>query len=134
MNEKDMNGKIRGEAGPEGATESTYGQYAGLGGIINEKDYQSALERAQNTNERNEYLIAQTETIARAAGIELHNSKDSLDPRTKLYGILRHDENPEAQHHHSQMSDQRLFAEALRMLGDTESLEKLIKTHPHISF
>jgi hypothetical protein len=134
MNEKDMDGGIRGGAGAEGAAESAYEQYKGFGGIINEKDYQSALERAKNTSEFNEYLIAQTETIARAAGIKLYNSKDSLDPRTKLYGILRHDENSTAEHHHSQMSDQRLFAEVLRMLGDTESLEKLIKTHPHISF
>ena len=30
------------------------------------------------------------------------------------------------------MSDQKLFAEALRMLGDADSLKKLIEAHPNI--
>lgn len=112
-----------------------YQQYQELGGIINEKDYQSALARAKDTTTLNITLIKQLEFIARVAGIELRNAKDSIDQRTMLYGILRTDTGPEGvKYHHSQMSDQRLFAEALRMLGDTDSLNKLINTHPNISF
>ena len=50
-----------------------------------------------------------------------------------LYAVLRADANVDKEkYHHSQMSDQRLFAEALRMLGDTVSLRKFIAAHPHI--
>ncbi len=112
-----------------------YEQYQGLGGIINKKDYQSALDRAKDTTTLDKALISQTESMAKGAGITLRNSKDALDPRIILYGILRRDTNlTKAKYHHSQMSDQRLFAEVLRMLGDVDSLQKLIETHPRISF
>ena len=115
--------------------ENSYLRYVELGGIINGKDFQSSLARSKETTTLDKTSIAQAEVIANRSGIVLHNSKDSLDPRTMLYGILRSDTNPkEAKYHHSQMSDQRLFAEALRMLGDADSLEKLIAAHPNISF
>lgn len=117
---------------PEGKSE--YEQYVSRGGIINEKDYRSALDRAGDTSTLDRARITQAEIIARVAGITLENPEGSLDPRVALYGILRGDTNPGARYHHSQMSDQRLFAEALRMLGDTESLRKLIASHPNISF
>ncbi len=116
--------------------ENSYQHYTEIGGIINEKDYQRVLTRSKHTTTLNKFSIAQAEGIARISGIVLHNSKDSLDPRTIVYGILRSDtkSKEEAEYHHSDMSDQRLFAEALRMLGDTDSLEKLIVAHPNISF
>ena len=75
-------------------------------------------------------MIEQAERMAEFAGIELHDTKDAIDQRTMLYGILRADAKPEeAKYHHSQMSDQRLFAEVLRMLGDTDALGKLINAY-----
>lgn len=116
--------------------ENSYQHYTEIGGIINEKDYQSVLTRSKHTTTLDKYSIAQAENIARISGIVLHNSKDSLDPRVIVYGILRSDtkSKEEAEYHHSDMSDQRLFAEALRMLGDADSLKKLIEAHPNISF
>lgn len=113
-----------------------YRQYQETGGIINKKDYESALTRAQDAATTTEdVLVKQAQNIAEFAGIELHNEKDAPDPRVVLYGVLRTDAKPEdTAHHHSQMSDQRLFAEALRMLGDTASLQKLIAAYPNISF
>ncbi len=112
-----------------------YERYKKLGGIINEKDYESALARAKNTTTLDIALIKELEFIARIAGIKLRNTKDTIDQRTILYGILRTDAKPEGvKYHHCQMSDQRLFAEVLRMLGDVDSLNKLINTHPHIAF
>lgn len=112
-----------------------YRRYQELGGIINEKDYDSALARAKNTITLDVCLIKQSEVISEFSGIELCNTEDSLDQRTILYGILRADIRPEkVRHHHSQMSDQCLFAEALRMLEDVDALNKLIRAHPHISF
>ncbi len=115
--------------------ENSYRRYRELGGIINEKDYKSALARAKNTVTLKITLIKQSEHIAQIAGIELHNTKNALDPIIILYGILRTDTAPqEVEYHHSQMSDQRLFAEALRMLGDADALNKLINAHPNIDF
>ena len=112
-----------------------YQQYRKLGGIINENDYDSALLRAKSATTLDKTRTAQAEHVARFAGIELHNAGDVLDPITALYGILRADIRPEkVRHHHSQMCDQRLFAEALRMLGNVDALNKLIRAHPHISF
>lgn len=110
-----------------------YGWYQKLGGIINEKDYQSAITRAKNTITLAIALTKQSELVAKIAGIQLLNAKDTIDRRTILYGILRADTKPkEAKYHHSQMSDQRLFAEVLRMLGDTDALSKLIDAYHKI--
>jgi len=111
-----------------------YDGYQKLGGIINEKDCISALERAEKTAVFNESLIRQAENIAKYAGITLDNS-DGIDPKVKLYAVLRADNKPEdVKDHRSQMSDQRLFAEALRMLEDVGSLNKMIAAYPNISF
>lgn len=124
-----------GGEGAEMAPDHTYERYKSLGGIINEQDYQSAMDRAGNATTVDKTLVAQAELMARVAGITLNNAGEALDPRTVLYGTLRRDRNlQQAQHHHSQMSDQRLFAEALRMRGDEDALKKLIEAHPHISF
>ncbi len=115
--------------------DNPYGRYLESGGIINEKDYESALVRTKNATAPTIMLIRQAERIAEFAGIKLYHAENSLDQRTILYGILRADTGPEGlEHHHDQMSDQRLFAEALRMLGDADSLDKLINAYPHSSF
>lgn len=113
---------------------SHHKQYQESGGIINEVEYESALMRARNTETAPEkILIRQAEYIAEFAGIELHNTKDASDPRAVLYAILRADAKPkEIKDHHSQMSDQRIFAEVLRMHGDTDALNKLIAAYHKI--
>lgn len=120
--------------------EDVYEQYQRMGGIINKKDYENACEKSRNPAALDvdpvvkKEIIAQTELISIHSGIELHNTKDAIDPRVLLFGILRHNIKPENVNHNGQMGDQQLFAEVLRILGDAESLNKLIKTHPNISF
>ena len=111
-----------------------YGKYQKLGGIINEKDCISALTRAEKIVAFNEPLRRQAKNIAEYAGIVLDDS-GGIDPKVKLYAVLRADNKPRnVKNHHSQMSDQRLFAEAIRMLGDVDSLNKMIAAYPDISF
>lgn len=118
------------EIGTNVQLESAYERYQKLGGIINEKDYGNALARVEETATLDKALIQQAEFIARFAGIELYNTKDVLDRRVVLYGILRTNARPgDVKYHHSQMCDQRLFAEALRMLGDTDALNKLVDAY-----
>lgn len=123
-------------AEPDITNETTaYDRYWGLGGIINEKDYESALTRAEKPTALDKTRRNQAETIARFAGIELHSTADAIDPRINLYIVLRSDVQPDGdKYHHSQMSDQGIFAESLRMLGDSDSLDKLIQAYPNISF
>lgn len=134
--------------GKDESEKYAYQHYKELGGIINEKDYQSAIDRAKTikswkdyksafvTNNKatidDESLILQPKMMAEKSGIELHNSEDALDERTVLYGVLRTDVNPGVKYHHNQMPDQEIFAEALRMAGDEDSLKKLIEAHPNI--
>ncbi len=103
-----------------------YDRYQELGGIINKGDYDRALAKAAKTTFLRKTLIAQARIMAHASGIILNNSEGRLDAITLLYGILRTDTNPGVKYHHSQMSDQRLFAEALRMLNYPDLLRKFM--------
>ncbi|MBI2637811.1 MAG: hypothetical protein HYW88_02830 [Candidatus Sungbacteria bacterium] len=119
------------------ATKESVGhqRYVALGGIINEVDYTDALSRIKSPFMPSKAEIQEAENIGKFAGIELHNTKNVVDKTTMLYAVLRNDSKPEGvTYHHSQMSDQRLFAETLRMLGDADSLKKLISAYPNISF
>ena len=107
-----------------------YAGYRALGGIINEEDFSSALARAKDAKP-DKFSANQIMSMAKRSGIELSGDQDE---RAVLYGVLRSGVNAEAGHHHNQMSDQRLFAEALRMLGDNEGLEKLKTAYPNIDF
>lgn len=114
----------------------SYQRYLELGGIINEADYKRALDRIEggvDVNSRDQ--IKQAKSIARRAGIELKTGGSAVDPRVVLYVILRSDTRPSGViYHHDQMTDQRIFAEALRMLQDADALDKLIHAYPGISF
>jgi len=119
----------------------SYRHYLELGGIINETDYQNAIDRMYSTHmlERKDpqvrSSIMQVWIMAEYSGIRLNNLEDVSDSRIVLYVILRGDvESDGVKYHHSQMSDQRIFGEVLRMLGDTDSFSKLVKAYPHISF
>ena len=119
----------------------SYRHYLELGGIINETDYQNAIDRMHSTRmlERKDpqvrSSIMQVWIMAEYSGIRLNNLEDVSDSRIVLYVILRGDvESDGVKYHHSQMSDQRIFGEVLRMLGDTDSFSKLVKAYPHISF
>lgn len=138
-------------------SKSGHRRYLELGGIINENDFESALDRMgpERDHEGSQRAsvsygvgsaldrkepsvrasISQAIGIAEYAGIELSGPEDGFDPRVVLYVILRSDVRPEGvKYHHSQMSDQRIFGEVLRMLEDAASLDKLIRAYPNISF
>lgn len=88
-----------------------YHRYQKLGGIINEKDYDSALSRLKETEIRqmmpNESQIKQVKNMAKYAGIELGFEAHAY--RTvKLYSILRSDRLPEEiKQLRDKMDDQR---------------------------
>lgn len=105
----------------------SYQRYQELGGVINEKDYRNAkdaLERANGATTLSTTQIQQAENIAEHAEIEFINTEDSLDKRLILYGIL-HDIKP----WEVKDSDYRIFREALRVLDDTDALDKLKTTY-----
>lgn len=107
-----------------------YLRYQKRGGIINREDYENALRRSTEIAAVSGITMKQAKHIATFAGIELQNAENRDDPRIKLYAILRSDEKPEEiKWHHAQMSDQRLFAEVLRILGSTDALNKLIDAY-----
>jgi|SRR3989344_3133999 len=131
------------------SSEVNYGQYTSkeVGGIINEGDYNSALTRAEDVITLDDlkalYIdrkdinvgagIKQAVNMARFAGIELHNTEDALDERVKLYVILRNDKRLKGEkHHHDTMGNQQIFVEALRMLGDYGSVEKMKITYDRV--
>ena len=128
-----------GEAEKDGNTpENNYQRYSELGGIINEDDYKNAVDMVENTHtlDMNDPVVkeyvAQVKEMARRAEINIDDSGSEIDPKIILYAKLRLDAKPDVKYHHSQMGDQQIFGEVLRMLGDVESLDKLIKAYPNI--
>ncbi|GEM_PF-2510364 len=116
----------------ESATERArgYKEYKALGGILDEMEYQDILGRIDSVRNTplNSSTPLQAKSMASAAGI-------TLSPETiALYGVLRHYEepNPDAKEHYSTLNDQKVLAEALRLVGDKDSLATFIETHPHI--
>ena len=78
---------------------------------IMEKDFYEEGIDMRDGEQKSGVAMKQAENMAEFAGIELQDH----DPRVKLYATLR-----------DKTSDQRLFAEVLRILRDTEALNKLI--------
>ena len=114
------------ETSKENKKENTrYQQYLASGGIMNEKEYESALARADSAGRApgtpEKELGKEPGNMAKFAGIKLRNTEDVLDKRTAWYRVLRAGS--------SQMYDQRLFAEVLRMLEDKDALKKLIAAY-----
>jgi len=134
--------------------EKNYQEYLKLDGIINKGDYDRILKEAMilnildkkasekkaldKDNSEIETTIKQGVHIADFAKIiSLNNPEKNFDPKLDLkmvlYVLLRTDFHSEgAQNHHGQMSDQRLFVEAVKMAGDADALDKLIKAYPNI--
>lgn len=106
----------------------------------NETDYSSAIARAGGKKTIDSHTLAQAQIMARVAGITLEDPKEGIDQLVALYEVLAElranrnlDPKEKDKYNWSKMdSDQRLFAEALRMLGDSESLAKFLAAHPHI--
>lgn len=110
-----------------------YSNYLKLGGIINKAACLSSLSRVSQEIP-GEHFVEQAERIAKVVGIRLNNFKGHLDKITLLYGVLRSDLEPGALYHHGQMSDERLFAEALRMLNLPNLLRELKMAYPKSNF
>lgn len=121
--------------------ENNYPLYQELGGVINEEDYQRILEQARKPkalDERNPQIrsiIQQGTNIANYANIPLYNSENNFDLRIVLYVLLHTDFQPEGKSkHHGLVGDQRIFGEAVKMVGDADTLDKLIEAYPNIDF
>lgn len=107
-----------------------YKEYKALGGILDEREYRNVLGRIDSSRNvpPNSPTSLQAKVMANVAGI-------TLSPETVvLYGILRNDvkPDPDTEEHYSTLTDQKLFAEALRMVGDKDSLATFIEKHAHI--
>lgn len=108
--------------------ENTYQRYVELGGIINDKDYDSALSKLGEAGKEqitpDKSRMAQVQNMMDVAGIVLDG--EQFARALKLYTILPRDIKPkEVKGPHDQLSDQQLFREVLRMLEDTDALNKL---------
>ena len=111
-------------------------------GIINEFDFHRLLKLANSATlsslkegldqygqHQIDQWVMRVTHIAEQKRIELIGAND---PRVILYILAKNDVHPtpingKKVSHHSEMSDQRIFEEILRMVGDTESLKKLLR-------
>ena len=100
-----------------------YELYLKLGGVSSKEDYESALHEA-DTSMPSAPSMMQAESMARHAKIELQ--KDGHGPVVKLYAALRNNKR------YVHKSDQEVFAETLRMLGDADPLEKVTEAYKEI--
>lgn len=104
----------------------TYEGYKNLlGGTLSQEEYEDVLKSAAEGRTFNLARTSQANFMAETSGI-------TLSPETvTVYGILR-DERPDPAKEYSGMSDQKLLAEALRIVGDTDSLTTFIEKYPNI--
>lgn len=109
-------------------------RYLQVGGIINKDDYRIAMETEGQKIKHINCFVSQAKSIALRLGFTEDISQEQLDKVAMLYGVLRSDIRPGSEYHHGQMCDQRLFAEALRMLDHEKLLIKVINAFPNISF
>src|SRR3989338_2073474 len=108
---------------------TSYEKYRSMGGFLNETDFANALAQAKERRTVEPHSLLQAEGMAKAAGIVLEGKENGIDPLVALYDalndILRVDPAGDInRYHYRKLEDQSLFAEALRMLVDTESLAK----------
>jgi len=116
------------EEGPRPAEEkeSDYANYKTLGGILNQEDYQNVLMSIVENAPLNPAWSRHAHLMAKTAGI-------TLSPETvTIYGILRGEKPDPRKEHFSEMSDHKLLAEALRIVGNTDSLITFVAKYPHI--
>jgi hypothetical protein len=105
----------------ESPEEGNYEQYKALGGTLSQEEYQDVLKRAEEGRNIYSRWSKDANSMARAAEI-------TLSPETvTLYGILRDEKPDPAKEHYSELNDQKLLAEALRIVGDESSLGMFIK-------
>ena|SRR3989344_1185038 len=120
------------------APQNDYEKYRNAGGFLSEADFANALAEVKARRTVEPHSLSQAEGMAKAAGIVLESREEGIDPRVALYDVL-HDMlrvDPAGdinRYHYRKLEDRSLFAEALRMLGDTQSLAKFLKTHSAIS-
>lgn len=108
-----------------------YERYKVLGGTISEEEYKNVLLRKTVGGTMRPERIEQARVIAQAADIPVR------DEVVALYAILRGDTTPLAargKEHHSKKNDPEVFREALRMVGDIDSIRKLETAYPAVFF
>lgn len=114
--------------GTAGEKAQDYEKYKTLSGALRQEQYQDVLKRAAEGTEAPTTSQSSTNVnfMAQRAGI-------ALSPETvTIYGILRNEKPDGISENYHEMSDQKLLAEALRMVGDTASLTTFIEKYPHI--
>ncbi len=127
------------EVQSENTIEASYQKYVKAGGIINETDYQDALDKARaNTLNKSDPSVKASirqavSLLEEETGVtnpdkdkylnytDLENITEPLDPKVALYAVLRTDKRPKIdadklQHPHVSMDDKTLFEEVLKML------------------
>jgi len=95
--------------------------------------YADLMARARELKSVKPSTLINAKALAKVAGIEFENSQNGPDPRVALYAVLRADSFTSADEAHSGgLTDQKLFAETLQMLGETAALEKFKAAYPLI--
>ena len=108
--------------------EAGFGRYESLGGILTEAEYTEVMEELSKLVKIDSHSLSQAKDYARLAGIEI---KQENDIRAALFDVLRLHLKP-GLIHPTLISDQPIFAEVLRMLGDIPSLDIFLQAHPGI--
>src|SRR3989344_4961252 len=116
--------------------QSDYEKYQSLGVFLSEADFANVLALVKEETSVDPNSLRQAESRAKAAGITLESRGNGIDPRAALYGalhyLLRAAPGQDIKKYSRRLDDQSLFAEALRIQGDTGSLAKFSEMHPGI--
>jgi hypothetical protein len=110
---------------PQKEKEQSYEKYKASGGILSPEEYRDVLERFADEREAPATSLssAHANSMARAAGITL------TPEAVSIYGKLRAEQPDTAK---EEMSDQKLLAETLLIIGDKSSWTAFTEKYPHI--
>jgi|GEM_PF-3164036 len=114
----------------------SYEQYQESGGILEHAPFKKLLRKAEIDIQESKMCAAQVTAIAQAAKIDLDGAGNLSNETVAVYKLLRTNAIADVYfiNHHRGMCDIQIFADALRIVQDDDSLEKLSRAFPHISF
>ncbi len=119
-----------------------YKQYVALGGLINELDYQKALEMVRGRDQvggvvadehEEQMFVRQVERIMRVVQSDF-KTPEMRARCVNLFVALRNDIEPGNECYHGVMGDENIFMQVLKMMNLPGLIRRMRDAYPYMRF